>query len=379
MNWQTIFAIAELVVSVGSFLLGVATVFVTIASAVRTFVVPRPQNAFLTRVVFQAMINLFNLYIKWRKINTYEGRDRVLAYFAPVTLLILPVVWVMYMILGYMFIYWGMAVRSWEQALTISGSSFLTLGTTPFISLPITLVQFSEATFGLGMVALLISYLPTMYSHFSHREAAVEMLVVRAGSPPSAVEMITRVHRIRGLSYLHEMWEYWEVWFTELEESHTSLAPLIWFRSPQAENSWVTAAGTIMDAAALVTSSVDIPRDPSAQLCIRAGFIALRRIADFFSFEYDHDPHFPRTPISVTRAEFDAAYDELIANGVPMKPDREQCWQDYAGWRVNYDEVLLFIANMIQAPYAPWISDRGQAITSRQFHARFGWKKRTPR
>lgn len=354
--------VVQLIVTIGCLLLGAVTVWITLASAVRTFVLPRSQNAFLTRAVFANMQRVFNLYMKWRKIYTYEGRDRVLAYFAPVSLLILPVVWVIYIILGYMLIYRGLGVATWEEALTISGSSFLTLGTTPFIALPITLVQFSQATLGLGMVALLISYLPTMYGHFSRREAAVEMLVVRAGSPPSAIEMITRSHRIRNLEYLHEMWEKWEVWFTELEESHTSLAPLIWFRSPQPTNSWITAAGTILDAAAIFTSSVDMPRDPSAQLCIRAGFIALRRIADFFGFPYDPNPHFPDTAISITREDFDAAFDELLANGIPMREDREQCWRDYAGWRVNYDDVLLFLANETQAPYAQWISDRGRPL-----------------
>ena len=123
MTWQTAFAILEALLTIGSLILGVATVWVTIASAVRTFVLPRAQNAFLTRLVFISMFRMFDLYMNWRKIYTYERRDRILAYFAPVSLLILPVVWVIYIILGYMFIYWSMGVRPWEQALTVSGSS----------------------------------------------------------------------------------------------------------------------------------------------------------------------------------------------------------------------------------------------------------------
>ncbi len=365
-----LFTILDTVVSILCLLLGAATIFATVASVVRTFVVPRAQNALLTRIVFIVVVRFLNLYMKWRKINTYSGRDSVLAFFAPVTLLLLPVVWVIYITLGYMFIYWALGVRPWEQAFTVSGSSLLTLGTTPFINLPITMLQFSEATLGLGLVALLLAYLPTIYAAFSHREAAVEMLVVRAGSPPSAVEMILRINRIGGLDDFHRMWEDWEVWFTELEESHTSLAPLIWFRSPQPENSWITAAGTIMDAAALVASTVDIPRDPSAQLCIRAGFIALRRIADFFFFQYEPDPTFPETPISITRAEFDEAYATLAAAGVPVRADQDDCWQQFAGWRVNYDDTLLFLANITQAPYAPWISDRGKPLSGNDFRAR---------
>jgi len=108
MTWPMMVAVVHVVVTAGCFLLGVATVYVTVASAVRTFVVPRAQNAFLTRLVFVNMFRLFDLYMNKRKIFTYEGRDRVLAFFAPVTVLMLPVVWVLYIILGYMFIYWSM-------------------------------------------------------------------------------------------------------------------------------------------------------------------------------------------------------------------------------------------------------------------------------
>lgn len=359
MTLQTALSLLDTLISLACFALGATTVAVTVASAVRTFVVPRAQNAYLTRLVFINVGRLFGLYLTWRKVNTYEGRDRVLAFFAPIALLMLPIVWVIYIMLGYMFIYWAMGIRPWEQAFTVSGSSLLTLGTTPFVALPVTIIQFSEATLGLGLVALLIAYLPTMYASFSRREAAVAMLASRAGSPPSAVEMLLRFHRISGLDRMNAMWAEWELWFTDVEESHTSLAPIIFFRSPQPENSWITAAGTILDSAALMTSTVDVPPDPTPQLCIRAGFIALRRIADFFFYDYDPDPHFPGTPISITREDFDAAYDALAAGGLPLKPDRDQCWRDYAGWRVNYDDVLLCLANVTQAPYAPWVSDRG--------------------
>ena len=161
------------------------------------------------------------------------------------------------------------------------------------------------------------------------------------------------------------------MWFTELEESHTSLAPLIFFRSPVPEQSWVTAAGAILDAGALLTAVVDIPPDPAAQLCQRAGYTALRRIADFFYYEYDHDPHWPEAGISIAREEFDRACEQLAAGGLPLRADREAAWQAFAGWRVNYDEVLLFLADITQAPWAPWSSDRGRAGRSvRRIHLR---------
>jgi hypothetical protein len=284
-----------------------------------------------------------------------------MALFAPVSLLLIPVVWVILISLGYACIYWALGVRPFGAALTMSGSSLLTLGTVPFVSLPITLVEFTEATIGLGLVALLLAYLPTMYSSFAKREAMVAMLEVRAGSPPTAWAMITRMHNIHGLDaqYLDNNWVQWEVWFTELEESHTSLAPVIFFRSQKPHRSWVTAAGAVLDCAALVTSTLDMPRDPQAQLTLRAGYIALRSIADFFQIEYDPNPA-PDDPISITREEFDEVCDLLAETGVPLRQDRDQAWRDYVGWRVNYDAVLLRLAALTMAPYAPWSSDRSQ-------------------
>jgi hypothetical protein len=363
-------ALLETVVRILAFLLGVAAILATLSSAVRTFVLPRSDNVWLTRIVFLNVRKILTAWIRWRSIDTYEGRDHIMAFLAPFTLLLLPVVWLFYILIAYMFVFWAMGVRPWSNAFMLSGSSMLTLGTVPFSDPMVAAVEFSEAILGLGMVALLMAYLPTMYSAFSKRETAVTMLEVRAGSPPSAVEMIKRSHRIRGLGYLHEMWETWEFWFAELEESHTSLAPLIFFRSPQAERSWVTAAGAVLDAAALTVSTVDIPADAQAQLCIRAGYLALRKIGDFFELEYNADPRFPDDPISITQGEFNEAYNELAAAGVPLKPDREQCWRDFAGWRVNYDAVLLALAALTMAPYAPWSSDRSMLVPSPAFRSR---------
>jgi hypothetical protein len=221
-----------------------------------------------------------------------------------------------------------------------------------------TLLAFSEAALGLMMVALLIAYLPTMYAAFSRREAAVTLLDVRAGNPPSAMQMIARYHRIHGLDQLKEQWQIWEAWFADIEESHTSLPALVFFRSPKPDHSWVTAAGTVLDAASLTLSAIDIPASPHAALCIRAGFLALRHIADFFNIPYSHDPHYPIQTISITRQEFDQACDELKSQGLPIKADRDQVWQDFAGWRVNYDQVLLALVNLTMPPAAPWSGNR---------------------
>jgi len=337
------------------FAVGVVIVGGTLFSAVQTLVLPRSAPDLLTRIVFVWVRRLFELRLRGPR--SYQERDRVLAFFAPFALLALLVTWLVLVLVGYTGMFWGLGVETWYEAFRVSGSSLLTLGFAVVDDLPKTILEFSEAIIGLILIALLIAYLPTMYAAFSRREAAVTLLEVRADSPPSAVEMILRFHRIHGLDRLSEQWRVWEAWFADIEESHTSLPALVFFRSPRSDLSWVTAAGAVLDAASLTLSSVQDAGDPSAALCIRAGYLALRRIADFFSIPYNPDPR-PDDPISVSREEFNAACQRLESAGVPLKADRDQAWRDFVGWRVNYDRVLLDLAGLTLAPSAPWSGDR---------------------
>lgn len=338
-----------------SFLGGAALVAATLNAALRTFVLPRSADVLLTKIVFRGLHKLYRL--RAERAQSFAQRDDVMALFAPSLLLALPAVWVALVLLGYTGMFWATGVRPPVQAFYTSGSSLLTLGFAPVEGIGQTLLAFSEATIGLGLIALLIAYLPTFYNAFSKRETAVAMLEIRAGSPPSAITLLERANRLERLPQLGELWASWEFWFTDIEESHTSLPPLVFFRSPQPDRSWITAGGAVLDAAALSASVLDVARDVRADLCIRSGYLALRRIADFYQIEYDPDPQ-PGDPISIARPEFDAACDRLQSAGLPLKDDRDQAWRDYAGWRVNYDTVLIALAALTMAPYAPWVSDR---------------------
>jgi hypothetical protein len=337
------------------FVVGLVIVVGTLLSAVRTFILPRSANDKLTRLIFQISRVFFNLALI--RTGTYKERDSIMALYAPITLLSLPPAWLVCVLAGYMLMFRAIGIDSFHDAFLDSGSSLLTFGLPLPVSIPLAILAFSEGTLGLILIAVLISYLPTMYSAFSRRESAVNMLEVRAGSPPSAVEMIRRYYRLRDLGQLHEIWQAWEGWFADIEETHTSLAALAFFRSPKPEQSWITAAGAVLDAAALMDSTVDVPRDPSSNLCIRAGFIALRSIADFFHIAYNQSPT-SNDPISISREEFDAACEQLIEQGVRLKTDRDAAWANFKGWRVNYDTVLLAMCALTMAPYAPWSSDR---------------------
>jgi hypothetical protein len=345
----------EMVLQVVLFGLGLSVVAMGLRSAIFTFILPRSASDPLTNVVFLTVRQFF--WLRLRGTSSYQERDRMMALYAPISLLALPPAWLACVCIGYTLIYRAIGSPSWRDAFFTSGSSLLTLGNMPLVNLPESILSFSEATLGLLLVAVLISYLPTMYSAFSRREAAVNLLDVRAGSPPSAVEMLARYYRIHGFDELSEVWKTWEAWFVDIEETHTSLAALALFRSPQPDRSWVTAAGAVLDAAALVDSTVDIPRNPHSNLCLRAGYLALRRIADSFRIPYNPNPT-AADGISISREEYDTACERLIEQGITLKPDREQSWHDFVGWRVNYDTVLLGLAAITMAPYAPWSSDR---------------------
>ena len=167
-----------------------------------------------------------------------------------------------------------------------------------------------------------------------------------------------RYARIGFLDRIYDdLFTEWEQWFVDVEESHTSQPSLVFFRSPHPRRSWITAAGCVLDAAAIAASTLDRRHDARADILMRTGWFCLRRICDFYGIPYDPDPA-PDDPISVTRREFDLLCIELVAAGIDLKADHDQAWRDYAGWRVNYDVPLTSLSALVDAPPAKWSSDR---------------------
>lgn len=341
-----------------AFLLGAYVVLTVVASALKTVVVPRAESAILTRVVFLSTRKVFDVRLK--RVDEWAEVDRIMSRYAPISLILLPVMWVSVVMVALTPMFWALGSDFPRESFTRSGSSLLTLGFAFAKDLPETVLSFAAATIGLGLVALLISYLPTIYSQFSRREVLVGQLTTRAGSPPEAAELLLRAHRIGWLHQLDGLWVEWDRWFVEVEESHSSNASLPFFRSPHHERSWLTAAGCVLDTAAIRASSLDLDRSFEAELCMRTGYLALRKLADLFQIDYDPDPQ-PGDPISIAREEFDEVWEQLAAEGVPLQADQDQAWRDFAGWRVNYDRTLLMLCSLVNPPYAKWSSDRGVA------------------
>jgi hypothetical protein len=337
------------------FLAGVAIVLVAVRSVIKTFMVPRALRNYVTRVVFIAVRKVFQL--RASEPRDYPTRDRVMAYYAPVALLALLVMWTTILLAGFTAMFYALGGLSVLGALTFAGSAMFTLGFASRDDAPSVLLDFVAAGTGLVFLALFITYLPSLYASFQRRERGVAKLEVRAGQPPTGVYLIELAWVVGRLENLRDLWAEWEDWFTDVDESHSSLPVLAFFRSTHPDQSWVTAAGAILDAASLFDSTVDVPRSPEPQYMIRSGYLCLRHLADYFRIVVDPDPK-PDDPISITREEYDAVYERLARTGVPVHPDRDQCWRDFAGWRVNYDPALLGLARLTMAPDAPWSSAR---------------------
>ena len=255
----------------------------------------------------------------------------------------------------------ALGVRGFERAFEMSGSSLFTLGFVRPPDLATNVLAFLEAATGLAVLGLLIAYLPTIYGVvLAPRGRWSPQLAVRAGNPPSGV---------RAARCSRSAWSAstcsttsgctWQQWFAELEETHTSLGVLSFFRSPQAHRSWVTASGAVLDAASLRLAAVDLPFDPEAGLCMRAG--VLRAARDRRLLRHPVRPGSAARAIRSASAEdeFLEACDALVEAGDP-RPRRPRAGvarlHRLAG---ELRPVLLVgLAGFMMAPYAPWSSDR---------------------
>jgi hypothetical protein len=328
-------------------------VITTVSGAIRSFVLPRNESVRLNAFVFGGVRALFDFAA--RRASTYAHRDRILAHYAPVGLVALPIGWLALVGLGYTGIYWALGVDGFTKSYELSGSTLLTLGTTSEAGLAINVFCYSEATIGLLLLTLLISYLPTIYQAFSRREIVVAQIELRAGVPVSASGLVRWLGHDGNFSNDDDQWLEWEKWLVEIDESHTSLPVLAFFRSPQAGRSWVTAAGLVLDTANLLFSALDVHRSRQVELTFTAGCLALNRVHRFFDHKSETQPAELRTKEEVEaaspdRLKFAKAWQEMQEAGLPLRPDEEEAWQHYQERRQLYGKAFEFLSQLLLAP-----------------------------
>ncbi|MBF9221564.1 hypothetical protein [Hymenobacter ruricola] len=332
---------------------GVMLVVTTLSAAIRSFVLPRNEVVRLNVWVFMGIRVVFDFAAKLA--NSYERRDRIMAHYAPVALVALPVAWEFLVGVGYTGLYWALGEGSWLRCYELSSSSLTTLGTTDTRHVFIAAFTYSEAALGLLLLTLLLSYLPTIYQAFARRETTVALLELRAGTPPTAACLLGWLNHDGSVQNDDAQWAAWEQWFVEIEESHTSLPILSFFRSPQPGRSWVTAGGLILDAAALLFAAVDGPRPRQAEITFKAGCLALNRVYRFFNTKAGAEPSAllpDEGPEDPGRADFDDACQFLAEQGLALCPDRGAAFAQYRELRGRYTSALHFLARLTMAPNA---------------------------
>lgn len=330
---------------------GLAVELVVLDAAVRTFLLPRVANVRLSRLVAKAVGAVFKLLTRWS--SSYAVRDRILSLYASIVLLAYQSLWLALSLVAFGLGFIAVGAKSVAVAAKMSGSSLFTLGTTSLPGGGFTTLEYLEAAVGLTLMALLIAFIPTLYQSFQRRELSVSRLTVRAGRPATPWGILEIAQSVKSYERLEELWREWEQWFIDVGETHTTLTILNYYRSPDAAQTWIASAAAVLDAAAIYNAAVDVTPSPSAGLCIRAGWLTLRRLADYFRVDYPTDVG-PTTPIAVSRPQFDAVIARLETGGIPIVADRDAAWSDFAGWRSNYDAIIETFHVLFTCPRIDW-------------------------
>jgi hypothetical protein len=349
-----------IVVQIIVFLLGLLIALSTLFSAIKQTVLPGRKKVRLSRAVFRTIFRLFRLVIV--RIHSDTARDRLWAIYAPLSVMLLPLTWVILLMIGFAVMLWAVSEPSPGTALMLSGAAITTEGFLAPKGAAQTVLYIIGGIIGLGIVGLLITFLPTVYTIYSQREQEVTRVAFRFGAPPSGIKVLAQSYQLGLAQELDEFWHIWEEWFTDMAETHLSNGDVIFYRSSQPGTSWITTAGAILDASALFSSTVDRQAVPWVHLCYQAGCRALADIALDMGIPLS-SALASNAPIQVSRAEYDIACEQLSDAGVLLKADREESWQAFASMRRHYDFALIALANFLHAPQAPWSSDRKLGLT----------------
>ena len=266
----------QLIPAPGAFVAGIAIFLVVVWDAFESIILPRrvTRKFRLTRLFYKVtwtiarfVANLF---------SARKTRETLLGFFGPSSLLLLLAVWAVGLVLGFGLMQYGAGSAvvvtagqpSFSNDFYLSGTTFFTLGlgdVVPRSQLARGLVV-AEAGFGFGFLAAIIGYLPFIYGSFSNRETEITLLDSRAGTPPTAGELLRRHSYPGGREALRELLKDWEHWSAELMESHLSYPVLAYFRSQHDNQSWIAALTAILDTCALLKVGIEGACERQAQL-----------------------------------------------------------------------------------------------------------------
>jgi hypothetical protein len=295
-----------------------------------------------------------------------DRRERLLALYGPMSLLALLLLWLCGLVLGWAFVWFALrdsleGDSGFGSHLYYSGIVLLTVGfgdITPTGFGP-RLLTLAEAVTGLGTIALVISYLPALYGSFNRRETRLLTLDHPSGERIQPVSLIA-LHAPDGdLQRLYHFFAEWELWVAELLESHVSYPMLAFFRSQHAGQSWITALGVVVDAAAVTSATVEGADEREPFFLYRRGRRAINEIARRLCTTHAGGDAL------LDRSRFDVAYDRLRETGLRLR-DRDESWERLVEYRGSYGSSLEGLIAYLAAPRGFWGHSAGDVLTEPQ-------------
>jgi hypothetical protein len=349
--------------SIPAIIAGIVIIGVVLLDAFETVVLPR-------RVTRQFRLTAWfyrRTWIPWKRIaghiQTPSRQQSFLGYFGPLSLILLLEFWAAGLILGFALLQYGLGGHeqlsnepiTFARILYHSGETFFTLGYGDIVptSAGARALSVLEAGLGFAFLGVVIGYLPVVYASFSRREIQISMLDARAGSPPTAVELLVR---LAGTSenpaieqtVLDEVLRDWERWAGELLESGISYPVLSFFRSQHSNQSWLGALMTMLDVTSLVIAGIEGIHPGQARLTFAMARHAAVDLAQVVNARYD-----PQTPERLTDEGFHALREALAAAGLKLR-STDEARQKLAKLRSMYEPYVHSTARNLMVALPPW-------------------------
>jgi hypothetical protein len=343
----------------GIFLLGVALFLIVIWDAFEAIILPRrvTRKFRLTRMFYRDTWILWKFLL--RLVKNPKRRETVLGFYGPISLLVLVGIWAVGLVFSFALMQYGAGSAvlmnsgpsGFNTDMYLSGTTFFTLGlgdVLPRSGLARALVV-TEAGFGFGFLAAVIGYLPFIYGSFAEREVNISLLDSRAGTPPTAGELLRRHSYARGQEALAELLKEWERWCAELMESHLSYPVLAFFRSQHDNQSWIASLTAILDTCVLVIVGIEGACEKQAELTFAIARHACVDLAQVFGV----------SPLPLPHDRLDAQglrhiRDVLAESGMKLR-DGVEADAKLNKLRNMYEPYIYALGSYLSQPLPPWI------------------------